>query len=75
MYYFIRVLIPIFLLCCFYTMILAEIPIISEISSENTVHMRPKRTLLIKKKILGAGLIGLGIGAGIGALKGYVINE
>lgn len=49
-------------------------PTILSISPENPVHLRQKRTLLLKKKILGAGIIGLGLGVGVGALKGYVLN-
>lgn len=36
---------------------------------------RDKRTLLLKKKLLGAGAIGLGLGVGLGALKGYVLDQ
>lgn len=31
---------------------------------------RPKRTLLLKKKLLGLGALGLGVGFGVGAVKG-----
>lgn len=30
---------------------------------DDTLHARSKRTLLLKKKIIGAGILGLGIGA------------
>ncbi|KAK0088290.1 hypothetical protein PV325_012486 [Microctonus aethiopoides] len=46
-------------------------PTILSISPKDPVHLRQKRTLLLKKKILGAGIIGLGLGVGVGALKGY----
>ena len=31
---------------------------------------RNKRTLLLKKKIIGAGAVGFGLGVGVGAVKG-----
>lgn len=38
--------------------------------SQSTSLSRPKRTLFLKKKILGAGAIGFGLGLGVGAIKG-----
>ncbi|XP_011308204.1 uncharacterized protein [Fopius arisanus] len=35
------------------------------------VHTRSKRTLLLKKKIIGAGLLGLGLGVAKGYKLGY----
>lgn len=31
-------------------------------NEENSVHTRSKRTLFLKKKVLGAGLLGFGLG-------------
>ncbi|XP_043477217.1 prisilkin-39-like [Leptopilina heterotoma] len=41
------------------------------LSKESTHLSRPKRTLFLKKKILGAGAIGFGLGLGVGAFKSY----
>lgn len=39
------------------------LPISSSIrNEENSVHTRSKRTLFLKKKVLGAGLLGFGLG-------------
>lgn len=40
------------------------------LSKESASLTRPKRTLFLKKKILGAGAIGFGLGLGVGAFKG-----
>ena len=49
------------------------VPSISELPEGDdgtATHVRAKRTLLLKKKLLGAGLLGLGLGA----VKGLVIH-
>lgn len=41
-------------------------------SSESAAPVsRDKRTLFLKKKLLGVGAIGFGLGVGLGAIKGY----
>ncbi|XP_057329584.1 uncharacterized protein LOC130670276 [Microplitis mediator] len=40
-------------------------------SGSNEVHVRQKRTLFLKKKLIGAGLLGLGLGLAKGYKAGY----
>ncbi|XP_051164376.1 uncharacterized protein LOC127283491 [Leptopilina boulardi] len=40
-------------------------------NEENSVHTRSKRTLFLKKKVLGAGLLGFGLGVVKGYKYGY----
>ncbi|XP_015115386.1 uncharacterized protein LOC107040012 [Diachasma alloeum] len=44
---------------------------VSQLNDAGDVHTRSKRTLLLKKKILGAGLLGLGLGVAKGYKLGY----
>lgn len=44
-------------------------------STQSEDLVRPKRTLLLKKKLLGLGALGLGVGFGVGAIKGYVKKQ
>ena len=37
-------------------------PVENPVENVNVDHTRPKRTLLLKKKLLGAGILGFGLG-------------
>ena len=72
------------LLCCTVVFVLAQddqvqpVTTLEKVDNEfsvvsadqGTPYTRDKRTLLLKKKLLGLGAIGLGVGLGVGALKG-----
>ena len=53
---------------------LQDVHDVEEISQGAAVS-REKRTLLLKKKLLGVGALGLGLGVGLGAIKGYVKSK
>ncbi|KAK0088291.1 hypothetical protein PV325_012487 [Microctonus aethiopoides] len=40
-------------------------------SHQNQIHSRSKRTLFLKKKLIGAGLLGFGLGVAKGFKVGY----
>ncbi|XP_012266022.2 heterogeneous nuclear ribonucleoprotein A1-like isoform X2 [Athalia rosae] len=46
----------------------------ADVIDQSSSLERPKRTLLLKKKLLGLGALGLGVGFGVGAIKGYALG-
>ncbi|XP_033220358.1 uncharacterized protein LOC117174983 isoform X2 [Belonocnema kinseyi] len=67
-------------LCCFALYASAEeirqqqqqtLPVSEILADESSVHTRSKRTLFLKKKVIGAGLLGLGLGFAKGYKYGH----